>query len=95
MGSLQCAVVASQEFTSPRNVGDEVPAAILSNMLRAATSLTLYRHVCLRTMARRRPAKERAVQLLLFALSTVEIIPTRVISAPWFLDLNELAVPMI
>jgi hypothetical protein len=75
MGSLQCAVVASQEFTSPRNVGDEVPAAILSNMLRTATSLTPDRHVCLRKMARRRPAKERGVQLIVFALSTAENIP--------------------
>jgi hypothetical protein len=31
----------------------------------------------------------------LFALSTVEIIPTRVISDAWFLDLNEIAVPTI
>ena len=35
------AFVASQEFTTVRNVGDEVPAAILSNMLRAHPADTL------------------------------------------------------
>jgi hypothetical protein len=37
-----------------------MPAAILSNMLRAATSLTPCQHVCLRAMTKRRPAKGRA-----------------------------------
>ena len=40
------AFVPSQELTTLRNVGDEVPAAILSNMLRASLPL------------RRRPARE-------------------------------------
>ena len=66
-----------------------MPAAILSNTLRAATSLTPYRHVRLRTMTRRRPAKEGVVQPIMFALSIVDVIPTRVISDVWFLDLNE------
>jgi hypothetical protein len=72
-----------------------VPAAILSNMVRTAASLTPYRHVCLRTMTRRRPAKEGVVQPIMFALSIVDVIPTRVISDAWFLDLNEIAVPTI
>lgn len=39
---LSTAFVASQELTTLRNVGDEVPAAVLSNMLRASPPLTPY-----------------------------------------------------
>ena len=49
------AFVPSQELTTLRNVGDEVRAAILSNMLRGHLADTLTR---LRTTTRRRPAKE-------------------------------------
>src|SRR5260370_14671471 len=74
------AFVPSQELTTLRDVGDEVPAAILSNMLRASLAL------------RRRRAKERVVQPILLALFMVDIIPIRVISDAWFLDLEEIAV---
>src|SRR6266446_9367234 len=63
------AFVPSQELRTLRNVGDEVPAAILSNMLRASLPL------------RRRPSCQReVVQPILLALSMVDIIPTRVLS---------------
>jgi len=74
------AFVPSQEVATLRNVGDEVPAAILSNMLRASPPL------------RRRPAKERVVQPIFLALFAVDIISTRVTSDAWFLHLYEIAV---
>lgn len=39
--------------------------------------------------------KERVAQPIVFALSTVDIIATRVISDGWFLDLNEIGALMI
>lgn len=64
-----------------------MPAAILSNMLRARASVL--------TCDDEAHTKERVAQPIVFALSTVDIIATRVISDGWFLDLNEIGALMI
>ena len=68
-----------------------MPAAILSNMLRAHPADTvLTRLLTYNDEAQALP--KRVVQPIWLALSMVDIIPTRVISDAWFVDLDEIAV---